>query len=36
VVAEESADDARIVAVRLFHDAKHQSALYVPAGRAED
>jgi predicted acyl esterase len=33
VVSEESAADARRVTVRLFHDLRHPSALYVPVGR---
>jgi putative CocE/NonD family hydrolase len=36
VVAAETALDARTVTVRLFHDAKRPSALYVPLGRPED
>lgn len=32
VVSEESIGDARPVVVRLFHDEKHRSALYVPYG----
>jgi hypothetical protein len=35
-VAEQSMEDARTVTVKLFHDADHPSALYVPIGRAED
>jgi putative CocE/NonD family hydrolase len=35
LVTEESAQDARAVTVRLFHDQTHPSALYVPLGRAE-
>lgn len=35
VVAEESMQDARSVMVRLFHDAAHPSALYVPLGRSK-
>jgi putative CocE/NonD family hydrolase len=31
-VAKESAKDARTVTVRLYHDAQHPSALYVPIG----
>jgi hypothetical protein len=34
VVAEETAEHARIVTVRLFHDAMHPSVLHVPIGRA--
>ena len=33
VVSEESVQDARSVTVRLFHDASHVSALYVPIGQ---
>jgi uncharacterized protein len=33
VVAEESIQDARTVTVRLVHDAKHPSVLYVPMGQ---
>jgi len=33
VVADESIDCARPVTVRLFHDASHPSALYVPLGQ---
>jgi putative CocE/NonD family hydrolase len=36
VVAEESAENARAVTVRLFHDETHPSALYVPLGRADN
>ena len=35
VVAEETVKDARPVAVRLFHDLAHPSALYVPIGAPE-
>ena len=35
VVSEESMSDARQVKVRLFHDAAHPSALYVPLGQLE-
>lgn len=35
VVAEESMEDARIVTVKLLHDAAHPSALYVPIGQPE-
>ena len=35
VVAASSVKDARTVTVRLFHDAKHPSALYVPVARKE-
>jgi uncharacterized protein len=35
VVSEESMQDGRIVTVRLFHDAAHPSALYVPYCKAE-
>lgn len=35
VVAEESAEVARVVNVRLFHDASHPSALYIPLGQVE-
>jgi predicted acyl esterase len=34
--AEETMQDARPVTVKLFHDAAHPSALYVPIGHAED
>jgi putative CocE/NonD family hydrolase len=34
VVAEESGKDARTVTVRLYHDAKHPSALYLPMAKA--
>jgi putative CocE/NonD family hydrolase len=34
VVAAESMQDARTVAVTLYHDRAHPSALYVPLGRA--
>lgn len=34
-VAEQSRADARPVRVRLFHDAEHPSALYVPIGRPQ-
>jgi len=30
VVAEESAEDAKPVTVRLFHDMNHPSALHIP------
>jgi uncharacterized protein len=33
IVSDESAADGRPVTVRLFHDATHPSALYVPIGR---
>ena len=33
VVAEESAKDSRVVTVKVFHDAAHPSALYVPIAR---
>jgi uncharacterized protein len=35
VVAEESAADARVVAVKLFHGESYPSVLYVPLGQAE-
>ena len=35
-VSDESMQDARAVRVRLFHDAEHPSALYVPIGFAEN
>jgi putative CocE/NonD family hydrolase len=35
VVAEESILDARTVTVRLFHDADHPSALYLPIGQGQ-
>jgi len=35
-VAEQSMEDARTVTVKLFHDADHPSALYVPIGHADD
>ncbi len=35
VVAEESRTDARKVTVRLYHDAHHPSALYVPIGAGQ-
>lgn len=35
VVAEESMKDARPVAVTLYHDRTHPSALYVPLGRMQ-
>jgi hypothetical protein len=35
-VAEQTMQDARPVTVKLFHDAAHPSALYVPIGHAED
>lgn len=35
VVAEESAEGAKAVTVRLFHDAAHPSALYIPIGKSE-
>jgi putative CocE/NonD family hydrolase len=35
IVSEESADDARSVTVKLYHDESHPSALYVPLGCAE-
>lgn len=35
VVAEESMVDARPVTVRLFHDDRHASALYLPIGHPE-
>lgn len=34
-VAEETRSDARPVKVRLYHDAQHPSALYVPFGQSE-
>ena len=34
--ADECMDDARTVTVKLFHDAEHPSALFVPIGRPED
>lgn len=34
VVSEESMTDARVVTVRLFHDAAHPSVLYVPLGHS--
>jgi hypothetical protein len=34
-VAAESVKDARTVTVRLFHDARRPSVLYVPIGRPE-
>ena len=36
VVAEESGKDARTVTVKLYHDAKHPSALYLPIAAAAD
>jgi hypothetical protein len=36
VVAEESMKDARPVTVRLYHDAAHPSALYVPLGQPDN
>ncbi|MGH8040896.1 MAG: CocE/NonD family hydrolase [Rudaea sp.] len=35
VVADETAKDARTVTVNLYHDAQHDSALYVPIAAAE-
>ena len=35
-IADQTMDDARTVTVRLFHDAKHPSALHVPMGRPSD
>jgi putative CocE/NonD family hydrolase len=35
VVAKETAIDAKVVTVSLFHDREHPSALYVPFGREE-
>jgi putative CocE/NonD family hydrolase len=35
VVAEESAENARPVTVRLFHDEAHPSVLHVPLGQSE-
>jgi predicted acyl esterase len=34
-VSEESAEDARPVIVKLFHDEPHPSALYVPLGQPQ-
>jgi uncharacterized protein len=36
VVAEEKVADARLVNVRLFHDQRYPSALYVPYGRPKN
>lgn len=35
IISDESMRDARTVTVKLFHDAAHPSALYVPYGHAE-
>jgi hypothetical protein len=35
-VADQTMDDARTVTVKLFHDARHPSALHVPIGRPSD
>jgi putative CocE/NonD family hydrolase len=35
-ISDESMQDARSVTVRLFHDAEHPSALYVPLGQPND
>jgi hypothetical protein len=35
VIADETIADSRTVAVQLFHDAKHRSALYVPVAAPE-
>jgi putative CocE/NonD family hydrolase len=35
VVSDESIEDARTVKVRLYHDAAHPSALYVPIGQPQ-
>jgi uncharacterized protein len=35
VVIDESMQDARPVTVKLYHDAKHPSALYVPVGQPD-
>ena len=34
-VSDERMQDARAVTVKLYHDAKYPSALYVPFGRPE-
>lgn len=36
IVAASSVKDARTVTVRLYHDAQHPSALYVPIARRDD
>jgi len=36
VVSEESMTDARVVTVKLFHDEKYSSTLFVPIAQAED
>jgi hypothetical protein len=36
VVIDESMQDARPVTVKLYHDARHPSALYVPIGQPEN
>jgi hypothetical protein len=35
VVADETIADSRTVAVELFHDNKHRSALYIPVAAPE-